>query len=157
MLVRDSHFESPSTPPQSLTCTPHPKLRLSRTLVWVCKQARGGWRPALTLSLCAGVGGKERDQHADREHTFQLKKKKNKKRSPLQAQPQEIQGSLVTVWKPYSLAPASPAQLGSKLGTFRGFQAALLSPGPGAVSTVNLEVCQVHTLVRVTGTNGPLD
>lgn len=117
----------------------------------VSKQEVGGDRSL--PGLCVQEWGKGRAQHADREHSFQLKASPISRHSP-QEKPGEREA---TVWKSYFLAPSSPTQLESKRGTFQGFQAALLSPRPGAMSTISLEVCQVHTRVRVTGTNRPGD
>lgn len=116
----------------------------------VRRQEVGGDLPL--PGLCVQEWGKGRAQHVDREHSFQLKASPTSRHSP-----RKSQGSEATVQKSYFLAPSSPTKLESKCGTFQGFQAALLLPRPGAMSTISLEVCQIHTRVRVTGTNRPHD
>lgn len=96
--------------------------------------------------------GKERDQHADRGNSFQLKACPISRHSL-----RKTQDSEATMRKPYSLVPSAPTQLERKIGTFQVCQAALISLCPGAMSTINREVCQLHALVRITGTNRPHD
>lgn len=127
---------------------PHPKAETFLTQVWVCEQARGGWRPALTCLWVQGPGG-ERDQHADRKHTFQLKTSPRSRHSLRKSRVAEQRcGSL-----PFRHLFLQPNLRVSKLRPSQGCQAARFSPCPGAMPTINLDICRVHTLVRVTGTN----